>query len=147
MKADIHFYQDVEWPAPRHRERRPRIRDGGVVHDERQNDPLRQREHAIRVDGMERVGEPDVGDPFVGEDLGLAELRAADADGAALDLQGRDPRRLVRLGVRAQPQPARVRRGLHARQVARELRRVHQDRGSGQVRNPQRHRPNRSKTT
>ena len=59
-------------------------------------------------DGMQRIGEADVRDAGVGEHLRLAELRAADADRAALELQARDFGRLVRLGVRPQPMPPAV---------------------------------------
>ena len=54
---------------------------------------IEQREHAVGVDRVERIGQPDVVDAGVGEDLGLAELRAADADGAARDLHAREVRR------------------------------------------------------
>ena len=59
-------------------------------------------------DWIERIGQPDVRDAGLGEHLGLAELRAADADGAALDLPARDQRALVRLGVRTEANAASV---------------------------------------
>ena len=53
-------------------------------------------------DGMDRIGQPDVGDARRGEDLGLTQLGAADADGAGGNLLPGDARALVRLGVRPQ---------------------------------------------
>ena len=125
MEADVHLDQHVERSAPRvTAQRRPRPRHRRIVDDERQRDAIGQREHAIGVDRVERIGQPDVGDARVGEHLGLAELGAADADRAALDLHPRDLRRLVGLGVRPQPHAARVGRRLHPIDVPLEPRRV-----------------------
>ena len=68
-------------------------------------------------DGIDGIGQPDVRDAGVGEDFGLAELRAADADGAGLDLPARDLRTLVRLRVRPQPHARVARARLHGGDV------------------------------
>ena len=60
--------------------------------------------------------------PGVGEHFGLADLGAADADRAALDLPAGDDRRLVRLGVRPQRDARGVGERLHAVDVARSAR-------------------------
>ena len=77
-----------------------------------------RRERVRRVD---RIGQPDVGDAGVDEHLGLADLRAADADRAALDLPSRDDRRFVGLGVRTQPKARAIGERLDAAMFARSL--------------------------
>jgi hypothetical protein len=47
---------------------------------------VQQREHPIGIRRVDRVGKPDVSEARVGEDLGLPELGAADADGPVIDL-------------------------------------------------------------
>ena len=53
---------------------------------------VHQREQRGGIDRVDRVGQADVVDAGVGEHLGFADLRAADADRAALDLPARDDR-------------------------------------------------------
>src|SRR5690606_34563358 len=60
-----------------------------------------------------RIGKPDVRDAGFGEDFGLAKLGATDTYRAAPELDSRDLRRLVRLGVRPQPYACRVGGRLH----------------------------------
>ena len=76
-----------------------------------------QRAHAIGIDGIDGIGQPDVRDAGVGEDFGLGQLRAADADRAGLDLPARDDRTLVRLGVRPQRARPPTRQRLHGRDI------------------------------
>ena len=57
-----------------------------MIDDEREVRAIEKRNHAIGVRGIDRVGEPDVLDACIREDFRLAQLRAANADGAAIDL-------------------------------------------------------------
>ncbi len=118
MKADVHLDQHVHTPPRAHHRIRPLSRHGRVIDDERQARAIEQGDHAVRVRGIQGIRQPDVGDTALGEYFGLAEFRAADADGAAGDLPAGDDRALVRLGVRTQPHAARIGRRLHAVDVA-----------------------------
>ena len=103
VQPDVHLDQHVHLAAGGGHRRGPAARDVEVVHDEREMSPIEERDQPIGVGRVERVGEPDVADAGVGKDLGFAELRATDADGALRDLQPRDFDGLVGLRVRAEP--------------------------------------------
>ena len=94
---------------------------------------LEQRQHARRVDRVDRVGQPDVGEPCLGKHFGLAELGAADADRAAVDLPARDQRALVGLGVRPHADAAPVGGLLHAIDVGEHPRPLDEDGGCRQI--------------
>ncbi len=127
VKSHVDLDEDVDRSSGSTQARGPLPRDRRIVDDEREPGAIEQREHAIGVDGVERIGEPDVLDAGVRKDLGLAELRAADADRAARDLASGHVRELVRLGVRPEANAARVRRGLHAVDVPRHARGIDED--------------------
>ena len=67
----------------------------------------------LLADRPDRVGDEDVVDARVRQDLGLAEGRHRDPDRAGLQLPPGEERALVGLGVRAQRQAALVEVGLH----------------------------------
>ena len=129
MKADVDLDQHVDLPAGAAHHPRPAARDVEVVDDEGEARAIEQREDAIGVDRVQRIGQPDVGNATLGEHLRLAELRAADADGAASDLRQREVRALVGLGVRPEALAARLRRLLHAIDVALETTLIDQHAG------------------
>ncbi len=83
MKADVHLDEHVHTPPRAHHRIRPLSRNGRVIDDERQACAIEQGDHAVRVRGIQGIRQPDVGDTALGEYFGLAEFRAADADGAA----------------------------------------------------------------
>ena len=118
MEPHVDLDQHVHFALGALHRVRPSARHGRVIDDEGEVGAIEQRDHAVSVDGIERIGNPDVVDAGLGEDFRLAELRAADADRAARDLQPGERRALVRLGVRPQPQAARRRDLLHALDVA-----------------------------
>ena len=133
MKADVHLDQHVDLALVHAHQARPAPRDIEVVDDEREPRAIEELEDAGGVGRVDRVGKPDVVDAGRGEDFGLAELRAADADRAARDLHAREVRRLVRLGVRPEADAPRVRRRLHAVDVLLEARLVDEDRRGAEV--------------
>jgi hypothetical protein len=72
------------------------VRSDGKTH------AIGEREQAPRLPGSDdRIGQKDVVDTGVGEDLRLPRLGESDASGAGGELHARHPRNLVRLGVRA----------------------------------------------
>ena len=71
--------------------------------------------------------------PAAAEHLGLADLRAADAGRAALDLPPRDRRRFVGFRVRSQRYACSVRELLDAADISEETRAVDQDLRSGNI--------------
>ena len=80
---------------------------------------MRQRGHAAQLaDGQQLVGDEDVVDAAGGQRFGFAHRLHAQADGAGLQLQARELRALVHLGVRAQAQAVARRELDHALQVA-----------------------------
>src|SRR4029453_7839177 len=103
-----------------------------MIDDERQASAIEQRDHAIGVRWIDRIGQPDVLEAGVSEHFRLAQLGAADAGGAVIDLPFRDERALVRLGVRTQSQRVPLRRIAHPLNVANGLLAVDQDRGRAQ---------------
>ena len=98
-----------------------------VIDDDRHRRAVHQRHQPRGVRRVHRIGQADVVDAGVGEHFGLAELRAADADGAALDLPARDDRRLVRLGVRPEPRAGGGGERLRAVEVVQETRAIDED--------------------
>ena len=72
-----------------------------------------QGQHARRVRGIHGIGQADVGDARIRKDFGFAELRAADASGAGLELPLRNLRALVRFGVRPKAHAGASRQRLH----------------------------------
>ena len=84
-------------------------------------------------DGIDGIGQTDVCDAGVDEHFRLADLGAADADRAAVDLPFRDDRRLVGLGVRPQLHAGAVGELLRAIDVALDARVVDQDLRSGKI--------------
>src|SRR5579864_1197891 len=67
---------------------------------------------------MDRIGQSNVPNACRGKDLGFTEFRAADTDGAGLDLAHRNRRRLVGFGVRAQANASGARPCLHGADIA-----------------------------
>jgi hypothetical protein len=100
MEADIDLDEHVERALLGRHRLRPRARHLGVVDDDREPCVGEERDDPVGTSGMDRVGQPDVGNPGGGHDLGLAEFGATDAHGAGLELPTCDRRTLVRLGVR-----------------------------------------------
>src|SRR5688572_9175325 len=99
-----------------------------MIDDEGEARAVEQRNYAVGVRRIDRVGEPDVADARVSEHFRLTEFRAADANGAAVELPTRDDWALVRLGVRTKANAARIRRCLHAIKIAKRRRLLDQDR-------------------
>jgi len=131
MEADVDLDEHVEHRAGSGHRRRPAARDLEVVDDDRESRLLQQRHDARRIGGMHRVGQPDVLNPRVGHHLGLAELRAADAGGAGVDLPARDHRALVSLAVRSQAHARVLRERLHRHDVRTEPTTIDENPGSG----------------
>ena len=111
----------------------PRARDVEVVDDEREVGALEELQHARRVDRADRVGHTDVGEPCRGKHLGLAELGAADADRAAVDLPARDQRALMGLGMRPHADAPPVGGLLHSIDVGHHPRTIDEDGGCRQL--------------
>ena len=132
VEADIDLDEHVDGAAGVLHDARPAPRHLHVIDDERQMGAVEQREHAIAVDRIQRVGQPDVGDAMPGEDLRFAELRAADADRAARDLDQREIRTLVGLRVRPEPFTGRLRGILHPLDVALDPGLIHEHAGCAQ---------------
>jgi hypothetical protein len=135
VESDVDFHEHVDHGASAAQRRRPLPRHVHVVDNEGEMCAVEQREHAIGVDRMERVGKADIVDAGGGKDLRFAELGAADADCAAPDLPPRHLRQLVRFGVRPEPNAARIHRGLHAVDVARDACVVDKDGRGAEIRN------------
>ena len=133
VKAHVNLHQHVDAaPGAGHR-LGPRPRDRRVIDDERQRSLLEQGDDAIGVDGVDRVGQPDVGEAGVGEHFGFAKLGAADADSAAIDLPPRDDRALVGLRVRPHPDAALVGGVLHAVDVGKSPPAIDDHRRRGEI--------------
>ena len=130
VKADINLDEHVHLLARARHRLRPLPRHHGMIDDERELGSIEQRKHAIRIRWIERIGEPDVLDAGISEHFRLAELRAADADRAAIDLAFRHEWALVCLAMRTQANAIRVRRVLHSFDVVKEPPAIDQDRGS-----------------
>ena len=67
METDIHLDQDVDETTSRREARRPFAGDRRVVDDEGQFRALDERQHAIDVDRVERIGDADVLQPGGGK--------------------------------------------------------------------------------
>ena len=89
VEADVHLDQHLRQLARRGHRLRPPPRHRQVVDDERDPCALLQCQHARGLIGLERIGQPDVAGTGSDEHLGFAELGAADADRAGLDLSAR----------------------------------------------------------
>jgi hypothetical protein len=108
MESDVHLDQHVH-ASSRGRDRRgPAPRNFQVIDDEREIGARQESEHAWGVDGMNRVGKSDVSEAGGGKHLGFAQLGAANADGAAIDLPARHFGALVSLGVRPNSNAAAI---------------------------------------
>ncbi len=100
VQADVHLHEHVDLASRGAQDVGPAARDVEMIHDEGEPGAVEQREHAVAVGRVQRVGQADVFDAMIGEDLRFPQLRAADADGAARDLDRRQVGALVRLDVR-----------------------------------------------
>ena len=79
VEPDVHFDQHVEPSSGRDHLLRPLPRHLDVVHDDRETHAIEKSQHTCRIGRVDGIGQPDVIDPGVCKDLGLAELRAAHA--------------------------------------------------------------------
>ena len=133
MEPHVHFDQHVEVASSAVHHVRPLPGDVETVHDNREPHAILERQYPVRVHGVGGVGQPDVLDAGVGEHLGLAQLGAAHADRARVDLQARDGGALVGLRVRPQADAGAGRARLHRADVGLEPRAidVHARRGNG----------------
>ena len=131
MKADVNFHEHIELPFRGDHRGRPRRGHVAVVHDDREANPaIEQRNDARGVGGIDRIGQPDVGNTRLGEHFSLAELRAAHASRAGVELHLRNGRALVRLRVRSQTHARARRERLHRGDVVLETRAIDEDSGS-----------------
>jgi hypothetical protein len=92
-----------------------------------------QLEEARRVEGIHRVGQPDVTHAGGDEHFSFADLRAADSDSSALNLPPGDKWRFVGLRMRSQPETCRVRQALRGVDVLEQPTTVHDDLWRGQI--------------
>ena len=93
------------------------IRSGVRRLNERRT-PFPQTHGPLDLEGRDIAGRhQDPIDPVLEQDLGLADLRRADPDRATRELQSRDRRALVCLGVRTTRDAVRRHRALHGHQV------------------------------
>ncbi len=118
VEPDVDLHEDVEDPAGALHRVRPSARHREMIDDDRDDRAIHQRDHTRRIERVDRIGQAHVGDAGVDEHFGLADLRAANAGGAALDLPPGNDGGFVRLRVR--PEALTGRRGelLHAVDVA-----------------------------
>ena len=77
--------------------------------------------HAIDVRRIHRIGQADVRDAGLGEDLRFREFRATDTRGARLELPAGNQDTLVSFGVRSQPHAGAGCERLHCRDVGLKL--------------------------
>ncbi len=131
--ADIDLHEAFEGDAVLHGRRREVVDIAEVVDADQHPRPRGERRQAIdllRRDHL--VGDQHVADAGTHQRLGLADLLAADAAGAApLDLHHRDVGRLVGLGVRPVAQAVRLHEAAELLDVA--LERVEIDHQAGGV--------------
>src|SRR5262245_50212946 len=103
MKSHVDFDENIDLTARTRQLFGPGACDVEMIDDEREARAIEESDQAWGVHRMERVWNPDVFDARIDEHFNLAQLRAADADGAALDLPPGDERALVRLRMRPHP--------------------------------------------
>ena len=100
--------------APRTPPRAPRRRrPNPTPTDNEQRSASRTQPLRLRPGGDDRVGDEQVVDPAVGEDLRLADRRDGQPDRPGRDLPPPELEALVRLGVRPQRDPALAHDGGH----------------------------------
>jgi hypothetical protein len=133
VEADIHLDEHVHVALGLAHCFRPAASDIFVVDDEGNPGAVRESDHALGIDRVERIREPDVLDTSRDKDLSLTQLGAADARRSARNLLLREGRALVRLGVRPQAQSMSVRRGLHPLDVLFNAAALDEHCGSGDV--------------
>lgn len=119
VKSNVHLHKHVDLPLRCFHHLGPACCDLRVVDDERDARVLEQREYAIAVDGVERVGETDILHASFNEHFSLAKLGAADADRTLGDLALRQHDALMGFCVWTQTESAGDRRGLHTLQILR----------------------------
>ena len=119
MRTHVDLDQHVERHAGRARRAADARHGRRVVGKHAYGRALRQCGEARELGvGDDLVGDQHVADAGVDERRGLVDLLAADADGAVLELQPRDVRALVRLGVRPQREATAAHRAGHQVEVA-----------------------------
>src|SRR5262245_43599782 len=118
MKADIDLDENVDLSSGACHAVRPLLRDAGMIDDEGELRASEQPDHTIGVRWINRIGKSYVLESGSGKDFRFAQLRAADADRAVIDLPRRDQRALVGLGMRAQANGVALRRVPHPLNVA-----------------------------
>src|SRR5262245_12751600 len=87
---------------------------------------VQQLDDAVAVDGIERVGKPNVLHAGLSEHLGFTELGATDANGSLTYLALRERDAFMCLGVGTEPESASRCGGLHSVKVLRHPRVVHE---------------------
>ena len=90
MEADVHLDEHVDLPAGAHHRLGPLLRDGRMIDDEREARAIEQRDHAIGVGGIQRIGQADVGDAAAANTSASPSLAQQMPIGAAIDLPARD---------------------------------------------------------
>src|SRR5439155_18441888 len=127
VEADVDFDEHVEHAAGAPHRLRPPARDFQMVDDDRDRGAIHQRDQSRRVRRAHRVRQADVVDAGADEHLRFTDLRAADADGAAIDLPRGDDGRLVGLGMWTQPKSRGRSELLHALDVTQRAHAIDQD--------------------
>ena len=86
MEADVDFDEHVEVAGRSLHRVRPLSSDAEVIDDDRDRRTIHQGDHPGGVRRVDRIRKANIADTLRREHLGLAELRAADANRTAVDL-------------------------------------------------------------